>query len=94
MDLMRYNFVCPQCGKEYTTYVERDKYQQLVARQRRATDIFDDNYPIFYKGIFTIGYCSKCIGEVFDIRGESYCQETDADDDSKIYSNIENMCKV
>lgn len=94
MELMRYSFVCPNCGKEYITYVERDKYKQLVAQQQRATDIFDDHYPIFYKGIFTIGYCSSCVGQIFDMQPQNFCQEVNIEENNRLYNAIENMCRV
>lgn len=93
MDLMSYKFICPHCGKEYITYVEREKYKELVARQRMISEIFE-KYPMFYSGIFTVGFCSECLSETFDIRGKSYCCEPSSPDEDKIYSEIQDLCKV
>ncbi len=74
MELLEYAFVCPNCNKEYYTYIERSYYQKLLEQNIDKNIIFE-KFPDSYKGLFTIGYCNKCLTKEFNIRYKNYTAE-------------------
>ena len=92
MELMPYRFICGHCNKHYVTLVERSKLQELLDRKQMVSEIFN-KCDIHYSGIFTVGFCSDCISEIFDIQGKRYCCEEEADID-KLTEEILDMCVI
>lgn len=89
MDLLEYTFVCPNCNKEVSTYIERSYYQQLLEHTISKNELFN-NFNNSYKGLFTIGYCNKCLYDEFNIKYEKYTAES-KDLDNSIYESIHEL---
>ena len=88
MDLLRFDFTCPLCCKNYYTLVKRDCLKQMLNHDVDRRDIFE-GYPQEYQNIFTIGFCSKCQKSHF-----VYDKEEDNQDDQNLYKTIENICTI
>ena len=90
MELLKHSFICPNCNREYYTYITRNKYQEFIMRNKSPKEIFQ-NYDISYSTIFTIGYCNECQETVLDIiPKKTYCMEVIANekDDAYLYNTI------
>lgn len=86
MDLLKYNFICPICEKEYYTYIERKNYQELAMRTKSAREIFEQyDYP--YSQLFILGQCSNCLNL------KQYCAEVDCSEstDNSLYNSIQEL---
>lgn len=83
MDLLRYNFICVNCEKEYYTYISRHKYQEFAMRTKSTREIFE-NYDNAYSQIFISCQCSDCLNL------KPFCQSVNFEDDF-LYNRIEDL---
>ena len=84
MKLVKYNFECPVCNKEFFTYVEFSNIQRMI--DTNFEDVFEE-YPECYKIIMRTSICQNCQQSSY---AKTICASSDKQD-SSIYSTIEQM---
>jgi hypothetical protein len=66
MDLERFEFSCPFCGKEKVTFITSEKLDEIRRREKLIQEIFPPQFfDATYREIFVSKICSKCQIDIF-----------------------------
>lgn len=94
MNLIKHEYTCPFCDKDYYTYVEKEKLIDVYERSKLKQEIFP-NYNLTYVQLFIENICPICqqkkYGPDSDTKVFSVSVSASQSEDDKMRSDIIEM---